>query len=153
MLLHQSGKLYLPNFNVSIDSSALQPIGAVSVACICFIVPSLGNPELTPERIESAEAKFRRFSLGKWSPTPGSFIFRLGLIDYTGFILLLAREYTLFCDRLLFGAYDYVPGYIVVTCLLLGIQWGGDQYPWSSSKVIGVRLYNNLNAILSLTHS
>lgn len=61
--------------------------------CIWFIVPSSGLPELTPERIEIAEAKFKRYTRGKWNPSPHSLTFRLALLDYVGSFLLLGRTY------------------------------------------------------------
>lgn len=73
----------------------LQPVGAVSMICIWFIVPSTGLPELTPERIQLGEAKFKRYTRGKWNPRPGSLAFRLGLLDYVGSVLLLGRAYDL----------------------------------------------------------
>jgi len=92
------------------------PVGALSVITIWFIVPSTGRPEISPERIESIEAKFRRYTRGKWIPSPESLAFRLGMMDYVGGTLLLG----------------------MITCLLLAIQWGGDQFPWKSSIVIGL---------------
>ncbi|KIM88878.1 hypothetical protein PILCRDRAFT_243404 [Piloderma croceum F 1598] len=92
------------------------PVGALSVVTIWFIVPSTGQPEISPERIESIEAKFRRYTGGKWIPSSKSLAFRLGMMDYVGGTLLLG----------------------LITCLLLAIQWGGDKYPWKSSIVIGL---------------
>jgi len=92
------------------------PVGAISMVCIWFIVPSSGLPELTPERVQIAEAKFKRYTLGKWNPSPHSLAFRLALLDYVGSGLLLG----------------------LITCLLLAIQWGGDKYRWDSAMVIGL---------------
>jgi MFS family permease len=92
------------------------PIGAISIICIWFIVPSTGQPELSPERIHVAETKFKRYFRGKWMPSPQSLTFRLALIDYVGVVLLLG----------------------FITCLLLAIQWGGDKYRWDSAIVIGL---------------
>lgn len=91
-------------------------MGAISWVTIWFIVPSAGQLDLSPAQIERAEAKFRRYTSGKWIPSSKSFVFKLGLIDYVGAVLLLG----------------------LVTCLLLAIQWGGDKYAWKSSIVIGL---------------
>ena len=68
-----------------------QPIGAISIATIALIVPSTGRPDLNPQRIEGIEDKFRRYTGGRFVPSSSSFAFRLALLDYVGFILLLAR--------------------------------------------------------------
>jgi MFS family permease len=92
------------------------PVGAISIICIWFIVPSTGQPVLSPEQIHVAEAKFKRYFRGRWMPSSKSLTFRLALIDYVGAVLLLG----------------------LITCLLLAIQWGGDRYPWDSAIVIGL---------------
>ena len=48
-----------------------------------------------PERIEEAQSKFRRYTLGKWVPSSKAFVLRLGLMDYVGSLLLLGRAYNL----------------------------------------------------------
>ena len=67
------------------------------MVCIWFIVPSTGQPELKPEQIEAVEAKFRRYTCGRWLLSPNSLAFRLGLIDYVGCGLLLGRAYDAAC--------------------------------------------------------
>lgn len=61
---------------------------------IWFIVPSTGRPELTPEQLQIADGKWKRYTLGKWLPSSKTFLYRLGLLDYVGSTLLLGRTYT-----------------------------------------------------------
>jgi hypothetical protein len=102
VLLYQFGELLSPTFSLSPvvaqhrpNHQPLQPVGAISMVCIWFIVPSTGLPELTPERVQIAEAKFKRYTLGKWNPSPHSLAFRMALLDYVGSALLLSRAYDL----------------------------------------------------------
>lgn len=92
------------------------PIGAISVLFIVLIVPSTGRPVSSPERLEAARQRWR---IVGWSPHEDTILFRLAFIDYVGALFML-------------GA---------VTALLLAIQWGGDQYAWSSSIVLGVSVF------------
>lgn len=123
----------------------------ISVACICFIVPSSGNSEFTPGPIESAEAKPRRCFLGKQNLTPGSFISRSGLIGYFEFIPWLACKYTLLwqaiiwylclrsgvhTSRCLFAS-GYSVGWGPISLELIESHWG--------------TIFNNLNVLFSLT--
>jgi hypothetical protein len=115
--------------------SHFQPIGAISIATIWLIIPATGRPDLTPQRIQGVEDKFRRYTGGRFVPPSGSFIFRLALLDYVGFVLLLARTYGLANPA---RKHCVKRCQTVITCVLLAIQWGGDKYPWKSSVVIGV---------------
>ncbi|KAL8292144.1 hypothetical protein RQP46_001610 [Phenoliferia psychrophenolica] len=61
------------------------------------------------------EAKFSRYTGGRWCPPRGSIAFRLGVLDWIGTALMLAT----------------------ITLLLLPLQWGGSKYAWTSGVVVG----------------
>jgi hypothetical protein len=75
--------------------STFQPIETISIATIRLIISATGRPDLTPQQIEGVEDKFRRYTEGRFIPPSGSFMFKLALLDYIGFVLLLARAYDL----------------------------------------------------------
>ncbi|SCZ91295.1 BZ3500_MvSof-1268-A1-R1_Chr1-2g01314 [Microbotryum saponariae] len=91
------------------------PFGAVTVAAILFILGPQPAPPPSPEVIEFTTNKIRRWTFGKATFAPESFIFRLAAIDWLGTWLMLAT----------------------ITCLLLPLQWGGNKYGWRDPIIIG----------------
>ncbi|KDE06930.1 hypothetical protein MVLG_02817 [Microbotryum lychnidis-dioicae p1A1 Lamole] len=91
------------------------PFGAVTVAAILFILGPQPAPPPSPKVIEFTTNKIRRWTFGKATFAPESFVFRLAAIDWLGTWLMLAT----------------------ITCLLLPLQWGGNKYSWSDPVIIG----------------
>lgn len=60
------------------------------------------------------ERKFKRWTLGRWSPPRTSLAFRLFALDYIGTALMIG----------------------CIACLVLALQWGGVKYSWHSGPVI-----------------
>lgn len=60
------------------------------------------------------ERKFRRWTFGSWCPPQGSFAFRAFALDYIGTGIMIG----------------------CIACLVLGLQWGGSKYAWSSGPVV-----------------
>ncbi|SCV67930.1 BQ2448_51 [Microbotryum intermedium] len=90
------------------------PFGAVTVAAIVFILGPQPAPPPTPEVVEFTTNKIRRWTFGKATFAPESFIFRLFAIDWLGAWLMLGT----------------------ITCLLLPLQWGGNKYRWADPIII-----------------
>ncbi|KAI5476421.1 MFS transporter, partial [Pseudohyphozyma bogoriensis] len=88
------------------------PFGAVTVLAVFFILPSSPPPPIAEEILEYTDGKWRRWTFGKFMPARGTFIYRLGILDWWGATLMLAT----------------------ITLLLLPLQWGGNEYP----EVIGL---------------
>lgn len=55
--------------------------------------------------VEYTERKIRRWTLGTVSLKPGSFLFKLCALDWLGTVVMLGT----------------------ITCLVLALQWGGNQ--------------------------
>lgn len=91
------------------------PFGCVTIVAILFILGPMPPPPLLEATMIYTEAKFKRYTFGKWKPAHTSIFFRLAVLDWVGSALMLAT----------------------VTCLLLPLQWGGNKYAWSSGVVIG----------------
>ncbi|KAM0753699.1 MFS general substrate transporter, partial [Meredithblackwellia eburnea MCA 4105] len=91
------------------------PFGAITVASILLILGPQPAPPLAEPVALYTEAKFRRWTFGKWVPRRGTFIFKLGVLDWIGTTLMLGT----------------------ITLLLLPLQWGGNKYPWHSGVIIG----------------
>lgn len=62
------------------------------------------------------EGKIRRWTGGRVTLVRESLIFRLAVLDWVGTSLML----------------------LIITSLLLALQWGGITYPWSSGVIIGL---------------
>ncbi|KAK9893727.1 MFS general substrate transporter [Cystobasidium minutum MCA 4210] len=91
------------------------PIGAVTVAAIMFILGPQPAPPMAPEIEDFTRKKINRWTRGKWQPGSTSIAFKTLSLDWIGCVLMLA----------------------IITCLVLPLQWGGVQYPWSDGRVIG----------------
>jgi hypothetical protein len=80
-----------------------------------FILGPQPAPPMLPEIEEFTRKKISRWTRGKWQPSPTSIAFKTLSLDWIGCTLMLA----------------------IITCLVLPLQWGGVQYPWSDGRVIG----------------
>ncbi|KAK4052237.1 hypothetical protein OIO90_004459 [Microbotryomycetes sp. JL221] len=86
-----------------------------TVAGVIFILGPQPAPPMTEEVIAYTERKIRRWTFGKIKFNPGSIPFKIMALDWLGLIIMLGT----------------------ITCLLLPLQWGGNEYAWSDGPVIG----------------
>ncbi|KAK4046657.1 hypothetical protein OIV83_005940 [Microbotryomycetes sp. JL201] len=84
------------------------------LGAIFFLGPQPA-PEMQKEVIEYTERKIRRWTLNRLTLRPGSFLFKVFALDWIGLVIMLAT----------------------ITCLLLPLQWGGNEYAWSDGPVVG----------------
>ncbi|BGP57253.1 hypothetical protein JCM8202_002830 [Rhodotorula sphaerocarpa] len=90
------------------------PIGALTILAILFILGPQPPPPMREDVRLYTERKFRRWTFGSWCPPQGSFAFRAFALDYIGTGIMIG----------------------CIACLVLGLQWGGSKYAWSSGPVV-----------------
>ncbi|KAH9815249.1 major facilitator superfamily domain-containing protein [Melampsora americana] len=91
------------------------PCGAITILSIFLVIPDSAPPEVSEEMHAMVDLKWSRITLGRWTPTHGSFLHKVGTLDFIGALLMVG----------------------LIVLLVLPLQWGGNQYAWSSPVVIG----------------
>lgn len=95
----------------------LQPVGAITVVTIFFLLGPQPPAPLNPAVEAYTRAKFERWTRGRWNPATNTLVFKLAVLDWIGAILMLGT----------------------IACLVLALQWGGITYAWSSGPMVGSR--------------
>ncbi|KAG0143946.1 hypothetical protein CROQUDRAFT_48074 [Cronartium quercuum f. sp. fusiforme G11] len=91
------------------------PCGAITILSIFLVIPNAPPPE-TPGALQNmVDLRWNRLTFGRYLPAHGSFLHKLGTLDFVGAFMLV--------------------GFIIL--LVLPLQWGGNQYAWDSALVIG----------------